>query len=267
MNYQTECDKVTDWIEGYFLYYGIKKAVIGLSGGIDSSIIACLTVKAVEAENVIGVKLPCESRADMGDDADILANNLGIELRTIDLNNTFQALSAEIPVMAVGDIDNTDANIITQANIKARLRMTALYGIANQVGGIVVGTTNLSEMIIGYFTKWGDGGVDIEPIAEYYKTEVYEMAKTMKDKIPENIISKEPSADLWEGQTDEKEIGMTYAELDDILKHLVKITPGYLRKRDPEKVQRVTKLVRGANHKKRPAPAYHRDDDYKNICL
>jgi NAD+ synthase len=173
-----EIINIEQWLKEYCQNANKKGYIIGLSGGIDSAV-----------------------------DAEKLANNLNINFKIINLIKTFEIIKQEL-----GKINN-----ITQANIKSRLRMVILHALANQNSYLVAGTGNLSELMIGYFTKYGDGGVDIEPIGNYYKTEIYEMAKFLPE-IPQNIISKPPSADLWEGQTDEEEIGITYKKLDYILK-------------------------------------------------
>ena len=248
----SEITNVSDWMKDYSKKAGTKGFVIGLSGGIDSSVMACLSVKAAGRENVIGVSLPIQTRKDMVIDAERLASNLCIKLVTINLEKTY---NETIEAMLQGGIVIND---IVQANVKARLRMTALYGVANSVNYLVAGTGNLSELMVGYCTKYGDGGVDVEPIGNYYKAEVYKLAELMPE-IPNNVITKAPSADLWEGQTDEEELGMTYDELDEILKALASGNSSELDKIDIDRIAKVEKMIQSAKHKNKPPPRYIRN--------
>lgn len=243
MNYINEINNVSNWMKDYAKKAGIKGFVVGLSGGIDSAVIACLAVKAVGKDNVIGLSIPCNSRADMNSDAEQLAKNLGIRYMTIPIENSYTALT-----------EGNNLAQLTKANIKARLRMVVLYMIANENNYLVSGTTNLTEAMIGYFTKYGDGGVDIEPIADYYKNEIYKMAELMPE-IPQNIKTKAPSADLWEGQTDEEEMGITYAHLDTILLNLGTNSEKLLGE---EKVNKVKDMIKKAEHKNNIPPRYKR---------
>ena len=257
MSYQQEIDNVSAWMKQYIKEAGAKTIVVGLSGGIDSSVIACLAVKAAGRDNVIGISMPCQSKEDMWTDANELANNLGIKFGTISL-----ADSVDTTIDAIDALNFIDRpNQLGIANIKARQRMTTLYEIARQTGGIVAGTGNLSELMVGYFTKHGDGGVDIEPIGNYYKTEVYKMAELMPE-IPEGSKTKAPSADLWDGQTDEEELGMTYAELDRIL---IACPPYYSWHKvyadqgmDEDKFNKVLSMIRRSDHKNNTPPRYDR---------
>ena len=254
MNYQTEIDNVAEWMKDYVAKAGVKGFVIGLSGGIDSSVIAWLAVQAVGKENVIGVSLPCQTRKDMKTDARKLAENLGIRFETIELRSSVGYLSDGVIMTG------TDVNPLVLANIKARLRMTALYAMAGANNYIVVGTGNLSELMVGYFTKFGDGGVDMEPLGNYYKTEVYKMAELMPE-IPNSVKTKAPSADLWDGQTDEEELGMSYAELDKILYALLNPNSSKLDKFDIEKITKVENMIRASVHKNNVPPRYIRIGD------
>src|SRR5699024_8272423 len=139
-----------------------------------------------------------------------------IEQMTIDLSETHQTLFSEIQQHLTSQAENKE-NPLTDANLRARLRMSTLYTIATHRQYMVVGTDNASEWYTGYFTKYGDGGVDILPLVEFTKREVREMAAHLG--VPQDIIDKKPSADLWEGQTDEKEMGTTYDKIDGYLEH------------------------------------------------
>ncbi len=185
----------------------------------------------------------------MKDDAVILAENLGIMFEQVFLTDTCDALAKGLFV----DPGHDKIKTLTLANMKARLRMTALYAVANQNRYLVVGTGNKSELMVGYFTKGGDGQVDLEPLGNYYKGEVYKMAELMSE-IPEGPKTKAPSADLYEGQTDEQELGMSYDELDDMLR---KIENGTFSILDP-KYQKVQKMIDSAKHKNEVPPRYIR---------
>lgn len=210
MDWNKENEKISTWMREDLKEAGGKGFVVGLSGGIDSSVIACLAVDAVGKDNVIGISLPCQSRPDMNSDAKKLAKNLGIKFKTIQIRHSVGHL-ADVLKMSGVIVDD-----LVLANIKARIRMTTLYAIAGAKNYLVAGTGNKSELMVGYCTKYGDGGVDTEPFGSYYKTEVYHMAEEMPE-IPNAVKVKAPSADLWEGQTDEAELGMTYKKLDQIL--------------------------------------------------
>jgi NAD+ synthase len=184
--------------------------VIGLSGGIDSAVTSNLAVEALGSENVLGIHLPEEGATSPKDsrDSEIIANSLGINFKNIDISGIINCFISEIP-------DEMGKNPPVVGNLKSRIRMCLLYYYANSFNKMVVGTGNKSEIMLGYFTKYGDGGVDLEPIGDLYKTEVFELAKLLS--IPEHIINKKPSAGLWSGQTDENELGLPYEIIDRIL--------------------------------------------------
>lgn len=260
MDYQVEIEKIVKWMKDYADNAGCKGFVVGLSGGIDSSVIACLAVKAVGKDNVVGISLPCNTRQDMKDDAVILAENLEITFEQVYLDETYEALAQALFI----DNNHKDIQTLTFANMKARLRMTALYAVANQNNYLVAGTGNKSELDVGYFTKFGDGGVDMEPLGNFYKHEVYKMAELMPE-IPEGPKTKSPSADLFEGQTDEQELGMSYDKLDLIL---LKMNYLYGYKWDPsfltvdgiveEEFNKVKSMMDNAKHKNKLPPRYER---------
>jgi len=254
-DWQIEINNCSKWIGDYVRNNGMNGIVVGLSGGIDSSVIACLSVNAVGKENVIGVSLPCETREDMNVDAQELAENLGIKFLTIDLFDSFVFLKDDTRE-AVGKTKEESIKVLTQANIKARLRMTALYAISNEMNYLVAGTGNRSELEIGYFTKFGDGGVDLELLGNYYKGEVYEMAELMPE-IPQNVKDKEPSADLYSGQTDEQELGMSYPVLDNVLRG-VNGNRKLLDEADVDLVEKVQYMKKVARHKNNVPPRYTR---------
>lgn len=198
-------DKIVNWMKQKVSESGASGAVIGLSGGIDSSVVAALAKLAL-GENVLGVIMPCESIEEDSDHAHLLAEKLNINTEFIDLGNVFNSLRHSLPA----------GEGLAVANMKPRLRMTALYYFANTKNFLVLGTGNRSELLQSYFTKYGDGGADLLPIGKLYKKEVYELARTLN--IPIEIIEKPASAGLWPGQTDEDEMGISYDKLDSILR-------------------------------------------------
>ncbi len=214
LNYPVIKNKITAFISSKVAESDASGAVIGLSGGIDSSLTAYLAVEALGRENVLGLLLPEKGitrEADI-DDALEVARILGIEHKIMEISPVLRSFSK---VMA--DFDKT--NIVANGNLKARTRMCILYYHANLMHRMVVGTGNMTELLLGYFTKYGDGGVDIEPIGCLYKTQVRGIARYMG--VPAGIIDKTPTAGLWKGQTDEGELGVSYETADKILTVLV----------------------------------------------
>lgn len=184
---------------------GLKGAVLGVSGGIDSAVVSALAKRAFGAKAhfyFMPFFKTCPFRKNIG----LLEKALKIDIKEIQMDKVLDYFGKILP----------DGTNLSYGNLKSRLRMATLYYFANTKKLMVMGTTNRSEMEIGYFTKYGDGGVDFEPIADLYKTEIMELAKDLD--IPEDVMAAAPSAALWPGQTDEKELGMDYFQLDTILK-------------------------------------------------
>lgn len=228
-----------------------KRAIIGISGGVDSAVVAALCAEACGPENVTGIMMPYGNQSIA--DSETLVKHLGIQSHVINIKSSVDDILSKLPFKEISKLTN--------GNTRARVRMVTLYNFANEINGIVVGTSNKTETMLGYFTKYGDGGVDIEPIADLYKTEVFELAKHLK--LPNVFVTKAPSAELWEGQTDEGEIGMTYAEMDGILmtmadkdtfnKHRNLVAKMY----GENKVATIEKKIESSRHKRSMPPTFN----------
>lgn len=233
---------------------GSRGIVVGLSGGIDSAVVVGLAAMAMPG-NVVGVMLPCHSDPKDEVDAQLAADHFKVPAIKVDLATAYDGLILDLrtavahlppdqrPVLVHDEVDPKAR--VPVANLKPRLRMTALYFVANSMDYLVAGTGNRSELTIGYFTKYGDGGVDMLPIGRLLKSEVRAMAQTMR--IPQGIIDKAPSAGLWEGQTDESEMGFSYAELERYLTQ----GPGGV---SPALGMRIERLQRASDHKRALPP-------------
>jgi len=202
--YSILINEIVNWIKDRVKNAGAKGIVMGLSGGIDSAVVSVLAQKAV-GENILCLLMPCRSIEKDISDAYLHAKKFNLKTHFVELTKVYDTLLEILPA----------GNQLAQANLKPRLRMMTLYYFANNLNYLVAGTGNKSEITMGYFTKYGDGGVDILPIGDLVKTKVREIAKELK--ILDEIITKPPSAGLWEGQTDENEMGITYKELDEII--------------------------------------------------
>ena len=189
------------WLKEKIEAAGAKGAIFGLSGGIDSAVTSVLCQKAF-GDNILGVIMPCHSNETDKADAKLLAERFNIKYIIRDLGSVFDEFLMEVE----GSIEKVPGSLAL-ANVKPRLRMTTLYYYAAKNNYLVVGTDNWSELKVGYFTKYGDGGIDIGPLGRLVKTEVRELASHLG--IPEKIINKAPSAGLWQDQTDEQEMGIS----------------------------------------------------------
>jgi NAD+ synthase len=200
-------ETIQEFIKTQFKESGASGVVVGLSGGIDSAVVTKLCVDAIGADKVLNVFLPSPStpKQDL-QDVQEMSRNWGTTLLVYDIGQLLKAYHKIMPGSEKKEVSG---------NLMARIRMTILYTHANLDGRLVMGTGNKSELLMGYFTKYGDGGADLLPIGDLYKTEVRELARLIG--IPEKIIEKEPSAGLWEGQTDESEMGIAYDDLDMVL--------------------------------------------------
>ncbi len=233
-------DQIVEWIATMIEKSGARGAVVGLSGGLDSAVTAALCKNALDG-SVLGVIMPCESQREDAEEALMISARLGIGAITVRLDKPFYALTDQLP----------DATHIAKVNLKPRLRMAALYYLANSLDYLVVGTGNKSEIMTGYFTKHGDGGTDILPLGALYKSEVRALARELN--LPEKIISKPPAAGLWKDQTDEAELGLTYEDLDTAL---MAIETGNVEGIDPDILARVRSLIANSSHKRVMPPVF-----------
>ena len=235
--------KLISSLRSYFKKCKKQTAVIGLSGGVDSSLVCYLAAKALGPANIFGYHMPYVQSEQ--DEADVkqLVKMLGVNYQKHDIRPIVDKMAETFK----------PRTRIASGNLRARTRMVALYDFAHTNEGLVLGTGNRTELLLGYFTKHGDGATDLLPIGSLYKSQVWEMARL--SKLPQHIIDKVPSAGLWEGQTEEKEIGVPYAEIDRILvAHFdlemawEEVARFYIEK----KVARVRELHEQSEHKRRP---------------
>jgi NAD+ synthase len=189
---------------------GFSRGVIALSGGVDSAVSCYLTVKALGAENVLAIRMPYRtSSRDSLEHAQIVIDELGVDSLTFPITDMVDPLFERFP----------DADQVRRGNVMARARMIVLYDQSEEFNGLVVGTGNKTEILLGYTTLYGDSACAINPLGDLYKTQLRQLA--VEIGVPEAIVAKPPSADLWQGQTDEGELGFTYEEVDRLLYLLV----------------------------------------------
>lgn len=230
-------DRLILWIRDKVLAAGGKGVVVGMSGGIDSSVVAVLCQHAFP-QSTLGLLMPCYSSQMEKQHALAVANKFSIPTKTIVLDAAYDTLLKILPVDKAHAISQ-----VAQGNLRARLRMLTLYFYANQLQYLVVSSGNRSELAVGYFTKYGDGGADILPLGNLVKSQVRELAKFLD--IPQEIIDKPPSAGLWQGQTDEGEMGLSYDELDRYL------TTGQA----PDSIkQKIEHMITRSSHKRNLPP-------------
>jgi NAD+ synthase len=203
-------DKISDFIRNQVQEAVLKGAVISVSGGIDSAVALSLSVRALGPERVRAVTMPERDITPESDITDVmrLADMLDVTCDTVEITEVMRVMREILPLY-----DGSD--LISTGNLKPRVRMTVAYHYANVLKSMVVGSSNRTEWLTGYFTKYGDGGVDIMPLVDLYKNQIRQLAVHLG--IPDRIIRKKPSAGLWPGQTDEGELGISYDDLDLIL--------------------------------------------------
>lgn len=239
-------EKLAVWIRQQVVAADAHGVVVGLSGGMDSAVVARLCQMA-SPDAALGVLMPCVSDPADEQNARLVAGHFSLPVICVRLDETYGSLidalrTATDAVPSFAEVANdTSRTRISLANIKARLRMTTLYFVANALNYLVAGTGNRSEIAVGYFTKHGDGGCDLLPLGNLLKTQVASLARELD--VPQAILDKAPSAGLWSGQTDEEELGFSYHHLDSYFRH------------GPERVApalalRVERLMRGSEHKR-----------------
>ncbi len=245
LDMQKTVENISNFIQDKLSESKSKGLVIGLSGGIDSSVVAYLCAKAVQNDKILGLILPSESTPPEDiKDAIKVAEELKIKYKILHIDELIKPFPQICPECSKSDLAN--------GNLKARIRMMILYYHSNAMKHIVAGTGNRTELLVGYFTKYGDGGVDILPIGDLYKTEVREVAAYLG--VPKNIIDKAPTAGLWAGQTDEEELGIKYESLDKILyllmdKELSTHEVAECLEIADEEVLRIKKMMESSKHK------------------
>ncbi len=201
---------LTGFIKSELNRVGFNKTLLGVSGGIDSALSLYLSAKALGPKNVLAVRMPYRTSApDTLKDAQAMIDDLGVQSMTVEITNMVDPL-----INHYEDMDRLRAG-----NIMARMRMIVLYDQSVSFNGLVMGTSNKTEMLLGYSTIFGDSAAALQPIGDLYKTQVRQLARAIG--VPESVIQKAPSADLWQGQTDEGELGFTYADVDKLLYLLV----------------------------------------------
>ena len=234
-NYKQIADDLSNWISMQVKTAGLQGVVFGLSGGIDSAVVAGLAVRTM-GDKALGVIMPCHSNPEDRAHALLCAKVFGLTVVEVDLTGTYDTLLETLHESA----PETMPDRMSRVNLKPRLRMATLYYFANVHSYLVLGTGNRSELAVGYFTKHGDGGVDAMPIAGLVKAEVRALAAELG--VPQEIINKPPSAGLWEDQTDEGEMGLTYEQLDNYIVDGVAL---------PQVKRRIEQLASASAHKRR----------------
>jgi len=188
---------------------GNKFAVLGISSGIDSSLVLTLLAASIDKDKIKAIFMPDKyTKSDDYEDVKKLSKSTGIDIITVNIENILESYRTTL--------NSSDKRL--EGNIRSRIRANILYYYANLLGGLVIGTTNRTEYLLGYYTKYGDGACDIEPIEGLYKTDVWNISSILK--VPQSIIDKKPSAGLWEGQYDEDELNMNYREIDKTLANI-----------------------------------------------
>ena len=229
--------KCEEWLRERVSEAHADGIVLGLSGGIDSSVLAALGREALGRDKVFGIIMPCHSIDEDEADAKLLAETVDVDFIRVDLTEVFDSMLKSI---------GGDLNSLVKSNMKARLRMVTLYAVAQSRNFLVCGTSNKSEYETGYFTKYGDSGSDLMPLANFLKRDIRELAKILN--VPEKIINKAPSAGLYEGQTDEADMGFSYDVLDEYL------ATGKIS--DEKKRERIDVMRRRSEHKRKPIPIF-----------
>ena len=241
-DYKKEFENRVAFVKELLAESGAKGIVYGNSGGKDSALVGIICKAA--CDNTVGIIMPCSSRRNYeldAKDGETVAKQFNIETRTIDLTPVKEAMLAQL-------VSVTEVSKMADVNIAPRLRMATLYAVAASEGRLVAGTGNRSEAYVGYFTKWGDGAHDFNPIGDLTVTEIFEFLRYLD--APACIIDKAPSAGLFDGQTDEQEMGFRYADLDEFL------LTGHT---DEKAMAIIDRMHRGSEHKRKPIRTFGDD--------
>ena len=239
MNCEAVVQHLVNWLREKVKEAGAQGVVIGVSGGVDSAVAAVLAQKAFP-DNCMALVLPCESTTDDLIHSRLLLDKFNITYRVIELDNVYQLMVTQLESYI--KLDGSKRRLL-RANLKPRLRMTTMYYSAQARNYLVLGTTNKSELTVGYSTKHGDGGVDLQILGDLLKREVLEIARYLH--IPSVIINKAPSGGLWVGQTDEEEMGISYQQLDDYIQY---------NQGETDVMERIQKLNQISEHKRQMPP-------------
>jgi NAD+ synthase len=243
-----QCDTIqqilTGFIDNEVRKAGFERVVVGLSGGVDSSLAAFLAAEALGPHNVWGILMPYRtSNPESAAHAALVVKTLGIQSLSVDISPMVDAYFATFP----------DADHVRRGNKMARERMTILFDHSARLGGLVLGTSNKTELLLGYGTLYGDMASAVNPLGDLYKTQVRQLARHVK--VPTVIVEKQPSADLWAGQTDEAELGFTYEEVDRVLyllvDHRYEVSDLVAEGFDERFVRAVHHKVQGSQYKRR----------------
>lgn len=244
-NLKKEMDNAINWIKEYVEKSNAKGIVIGLSGGKDSAVVLAMSVKAIGKDKVYAVSMPCNSITSDFDDAKECADKFGVKFIKVDLTSSYGELESTIN----SKIENFDVKELSKEatiNVKPRMRMMTLYGIAQSLGCLVIGTGNLCEAMVGYTTKWGDSASDFNPIANFTVDEVLKIGEYLG--VPDKIIKKAPNDGLG-GQTDEQKMGVKYSEIAEM------IEKGDTANTNSKEI--ILKRFHSSEHKRKQVPTYY----------
>ena len=238
MSFSENEKRLVSAIKNFFTEQKKTKVVLGLSGGIDSAVVLCLLVKALGTENVTAILMPNTliTKETNTQDAENLSKKLGVKYFIIPINSQLDSFK-NLP---------WEQSKIAKANLNARVRALILYNFANSSNALVAGTGNKSEFYLGYFTKYGDAAADFSPIGSLLKKEVRKLAKELE--LPKGFLEKPPSAELWENQEDEKELGFSYEEIDELLPLILENKETPTEKK--ELVKKIKSIIKETEHKR-----------------
>lgn len=237
-----EAENAINWIREYVNKTGAKGVVVGNSGGKDSAVVIAMATKALGKDKVITISMPCNSISQDLEDAKFVSETFGVEFLKIDLTESYNILEKDINLELTKL--NIELNKDSKINIKPRMRMLTLYGVAQSLGFLVIGTGNLCERMVGYTTKWGDSASDFNPIANFTVDEVLEIGRYLG--VPDKIINKAPNDGLG-GQTDEEKMGVTYKQIAEYIE---------TGKTDENAMENIRKRNISSKHKREPIPVY-----------